>query len=393
MILFGEPGNGKSLFIKEIIRCCNTPVFIFRGEKQNVVESIVEIFQKAREVSRAIIVFDELDLLINNEKRVVKALQENLDGVESNDDILVLAATNDIDEIPNALMRNGRLEKLIHIPDPSGEEALELLKKHFSEFNLELPVDFDEEETALALNNITFAGVKSVVNDLVLRNGFENITSEMIENSINNITDRVKKAPKKNNYNTAIHEAGHALMAYSFSQFFTINKLTISGVSGHLSVKEVEKDFWPYKKMIADIKISMAGTIAQKVICGEASWGVKDDLQSVRTGAYRLVNLSGYSSCWETLPYSSIEFGDISAIKRRRMERKAEKILKKCEKETIKYIKANQQKIIALTNLLMVKNKLKSSEVIACIEQDFKNNDVSINKDGFDKMVLTEELC
>lgn len=75
------------------------------------------------------------------------------------------------------------------------------------------------------------------------------------------------------------------------------------------------------------------------------------------------------------------------------MERKAEKILKKCEKETIKYIKANQQKIIALTNLLMVKNKLKSSEVIACIEQDFKNNDVSINKDGFDKMVLTEELC
>ena len=94
VILFGQPGNGKSLMIKEIIRCSEAPVFVFQGEQVNVVEGICETFKKAREAGHAIIVFDELDLLINKERRVVRALQENLDGVESEDDILVLAATN-----------------------------------------------------------------------------------------------------------------------------------------------------------------------------------------------------------------------------------------------------------------------------------------------------------
>ena len=94
VILFGDPGNGKSLLIKEIIRCVDAPVFVFQGEQTNIVQGIVDVFREAREAGHAIIVIDELDLLINKERRVVRALQENLDGVESNDDILVLAATN-----------------------------------------------------------------------------------------------------------------------------------------------------------------------------------------------------------------------------------------------------------------------------------------------------------
>lgn len=128
VILFGKPGNGKSLLIKEMIKCSEAPVFVFQGEQTNVVEGICETFKKAREAGHAIIVFDELDLLIDKERRVVRALQENLDGVESSDDILVLAATNYISEIPDPLLRHGRLEKLIKVPYPTGEEALELLK-------------------------------------------------------------------------------------------------------------------------------------------------------------------------------------------------------------------------------------------------------------------------
>ena len=64
VILFGEPGNGKSLLIKEIIKCVDAPVFVFQGEQVNVVEGIFETFKKAREAGHAIIVFDELDLLI-----------------------------------------------------------------------------------------------------------------------------------------------------------------------------------------------------------------------------------------------------------------------------------------------------------------------------------------
>ena len=367
VILFGEPGNGKSLLIKEIIRCCEAPVYIFQGEQTNVVEGIVETFKKAREAGHAIIVFDELDLLINKERRVIRALQENLDGVESTDDILVLAATNYIREIPDPLLRHGRLEKLIKVPHPTGEEALLLLKKHFKEFNLKFPKDFDDEEVALSLNGISCAGVKAVVNDLVLRNGFENITSEMIDASIYNITDRVKDTPEEDNLEVAIHEAGHAVMAKAFPKFFTINRLNISGASGQFHAKEVERGFWPYEKVIADIKISMAGILSQKIICGRGSRGCDEDLQHARIDAYNMINMTGYSSCWETLPVIRQGARTDTPIKRRRMERKIERLLKRCEKETSKYIKEHKTQINKLGALLFEKKHLKSSEILSCI--------------------------
>ena len=367
IILFGEPGNGKSLLIKEIIRCVDAPVFVFQGEQTNVVEGICETFKKARESGHAIIVFDELDLLINKERRVIRALQENLDGVESTDDILVLAATNDMREIPSPLLRHGRLEKLIKIPYPTGEEALELLKKHFKEFNLEFPKDFDEEEVALSLNGISCAGVKAVVNDLVLRNGFTNITSQMIDNSIYNITDRVKDTPEEDNLEVAIHEAGHAVVAKAFPEYFTINRLNISGASGEFHAKEVERGFWPYEKVIAEIKISMAGLLSQKIICGRGSRGCQEDLQHARISAYNVINMSGYSSCWETLPVVTGRARMETGLKRRRMERKIESLLRKCEKETASYIKEHREEINELGKLLFEKKHLKSSEIHSVI--------------------------
>ena len=366
-ILFGEPGNGKSLLIKEIIRCCDAPVFVFQGEQTNVVGGIYETFEKAREAGHAIIVFDELDLLINKESRVVRALQENLDGVESYDDILVLAATNSLRAIPGPLLRHGRLEKLIKIPNPTGEEALELLKKHFEEFNIKLPDDLDEEEVALSLSGINCAGVKAIVNDLVLRNGFEDITSEKLDNSIYNITDRIKDAPEEDNLEVAIHEAAHAVMAKAYPQYFTINRINISGASGEFHAKEVERGFWPYPKIIADIKISMAGVIAQKIICGRGSRGCDNDLQNARIEAYNMINMCGYSSCWETLPTIRQGARTDTPVKRRKMERKIEALLRKCERETAKYVKSHKLEISALGKLLYEKKHLKSSEILSCI--------------------------
>lgn len=367
VILFGEPGNGKSLLIKEIIRCSEAPVYIFKGDQLNIVESINEMFKSAREAGHAIIIIDELDLLINKERRVVRALQENLDGVESSDDILVLAATNYLDEIPSPLLRNGRLEKLIKVPYPTGEEALKLLKKHFNEFKVALPSDFDDEEVALSLNGISCAGVKSIVNDIVLRNGFENITTDMVFTSIYNITDRVKDTPLEDNMEVAVHEASHACMARAFPEYFLINRINISGASGMFHAKEVERGFWPYEKVIADIKISMAGVLAQKLVYGHGSRGCDDDLQHARIAAYNLLNICGYSSCWETLPVVRNGSRLETSIKRRRMERKIERLLKKCERETIKYLKEHIEQIKALGALLFEKKHLKSSEILSIL--------------------------
>lgn len=370
VLLFGAPGNGKSLLIKEIIRYSEAPVFVFQGEQMNVVEGIYEMFKKANEAGHAVIVIDELDLLINKERRVVRALQENMDGVESSDDILVLGATNYLDEIPAPLLRYGRFEKLINIPLPNEKEAVELLKKYFREFNVSLPSDFDEEEVGLSLTSVSCAGIKSIVNDVVLRNGFDNITMEMIDKSIYSITDRVKDAPKEDNLEVAVHEAGHAVVAKAFPEFFTINRLGIDGASGEFHAVEVEKGFWPYEKAIADIKISMAGVIAQKVIFKRGSRGCDDDLEHARITAYNLFNRCGYSSCWETLPKIDDYTRQDTFIKRRKMERKIEALLRKCERQTTRYVKKNKEEIMRLGTLLFKEKNLKSSQIHACIGKD-----------------------
>ena len=367
-LLFGPAGCGKSMLIKEIIKCCEAPVFVFKGEKDNaIVEGIVDTFKKARETGHAIVVFDELNLLINKERRVIRALQECMDGVESDDNILVLAATNDLDDIPGPLLRHGRFDKLIHIPYPKGKDALVLFKRYMNEFGAKLPDDFDDEEMELSLNNISCAGIKAIVNDLLLRNGFENITTEMIDKSIFNITDRIKTTPEEDNMDVAIHESSHAVIAKQFPKYFDINRLNISGASGCFHAREVEPGFWPYEKVLADIKICMAGIIGQKIICGRGSRGVESDLQSARKSAYNLLNISGYSTCWETLPTVAAGSRTETQTKRRRMERKIERLLRRCERETYKIVKKNKDKIVSLAKLLFEKKHLKSSEILAVI--------------------------
>ena len=128
------------------------------------------------------------------------------------------------------------------------------------------------------------------------------------------------------------------------------------------------KIFWPYDKVIANVKILLAGNLAQKIICGRGTYGCEEDLGKARSEIYRLVNRTGYKNCWRTLPdYHS--YRKESQIKKRSNERIIEIIFKKCEKETKSYIKKNALKIEVLGNLLYKKEKLTSSQINAALAQ------------------------
>jgi cell division protease FtsH len=190
---------------------------------------------------------------------------------------------------------------------------------------------------------------------------------EMIDTSINNITERVKETYIGSNINIAIHEASHAVVAHQFPNYFKIGKLSLSNNGGNFLAKDTEFRFSPFEKVIAHIKVSMAGILGEKVICGTGSVGSESDLQDARKRAYNLFNISGYSSCWETLPTVSTFSRVETEYKRRRMERKIEKFLKSCEKDTIKIIKQNKDKIVLLANKLLERKRLKSVDILDCL--------------------------
>ena len=121
------------------------------------------------------------------------------------------------------------------------------------------------------------------------------------------------------------------------------------------------------QRAIADIQISMAGIIGQKLLCKDYSIGSQNDLDHARNIAYNLFNCNGYSSCWETLPGLTERSRTETSIKRRRMERKIEKFLKMQERKTYMYLRKHLKQINVLADLLFEKKILNSNEIMECL--------------------------
>lgn len=370
ILMYGDPGNGKSLLMKEAIKFAEAPTLVFKGEIENISEGLEETFKKAKEIGHCVIVIDELDLLIDRDNKATRILQDNLDGVDSPADFLVLCATNNMWLIPDALKRCGRLEKILRIPAPNGEEATMLLKKIFKDLNVDLPSDLVDEEVGLALDGVACASIKSIANEVVLKHGFSNITSDMIYESIFSVTNKIKDSVPADNYQHAVHEAGHALVASS-SKFFKIGRLTINNNGGYLSVVDDDRNFWTHEKMMADIQISCAGLIAEKVIFKTGCDGCDEDMQRVYKTAARAINRVGFMSCSKTLPevepYKYIR--NETEERRSRNEKEIERLIKVCERKVTRFLKKNKKALIALADELFQRKNLKSFEVahiIAC---------------------------
>jgi len=370
ILMYGDPGNGKSLLMKEAIKYTEAPTLVFKGEVDNISEGLEETFKKAKELGHCVVVIDELDLLIDKDDKATRILQDNLDGVGGPADFLIMCATNNIWSIPEPLKRCGRLEKILRIPSPNGEEATALLKKIFKDMKVDLPEDLVDEEVGLALDGVACASIKSIANEVVLKNGFKNITSDMIYESIFSVTNKVKDSGQADNYHHAVHEAGHALVASS-SKFFKIGRLTINNNGGYLSVVEYDREFCTHEKMLSDIQIACAGLIAEKVIFKTGCDGCDEDMQRVYKTAARAINRVGFASCSKTLPevqpYRYIR--NETEERRYRNEKEIEKLIRFCERKVTKFLRKNKKALIALADELFQKKNLKSSEVahiIAC---------------------------
>lgn len=159
ILLYGPPGTGKTLMAKAVATetkanfiLVNGPELLSKwvGESEKAVR---KVFEKARQVSPAIVFFDEIDSLVpsrggrfdsNVTERMVNQFLSEMDGLKQLQDVIVIAATNRPDLIDSALLRPGRFDRVINIPSPDRDARLEILKVHTSEMKLEKNVDLEE---------------------------------------------------------------------------------------------------------------------------------------------------------------------------------------------------------------------------------------------------------
>ena len=321
ILLYGKPGTGKTLIAKAIAGEANVPFISMSGSEFIEMfaglgaSRVRKLFDKAKKISPCIVFIDEIDAIGSRRTSNSGAESENnqtlnqllveMDGFESNETVIVLAATNRPEMLDKALLRPGRFDRQITIPAPDllgREEILKLYTK-----DKKIADDIDLKEIAGDTAGFTGAELSNLLNEAAIiatRNGNRVIEKSDIEAAVKKITVGLEKhnrvVSEKDKKLTAYHEAGHAVVSKFF--FFLDNVKEISiiprGVAGGYTMYKTNEDKYYVSKTELEEKMIalLGGRAAEKIALNDISTGASNDIE-VATGIARdMITVYGMSS-------------------------------------------------------------------------------------------------
>jgi cell division protease FtsH len=334
ILLEGPPGTGKTLIAKAIASETNA-TFISVSASEFVelfvgmgAAKVRTLFETARENLPAIIFIDEIDSVGkqrgssgfnggNDEReQTLNQILAEMDGFEPNEDILVIAATNRKDILDQALLRPGRFDRIVYVPLPDKESRKSILqiyldKKQIStEPNEKIQLDIVAEMT----QGFSGAQIKNLVNEAAIyaaRDSRTAIKQTDIENALEKLIVGIVKKVDTRDIETrkrvAIHELGHAFLAYYFREYFELTKVTIqstyNGAGGYTLFKEKPNIDGLYTKDLLKkrLMVALGGKAAEFLFYGEEfiSLGAIQDLKEANGLAKRMISNYGMGNYLE----------------------------------------------------------------------------------------------
>lgn len=331
VLLVGPPGTGKTLFAKAVAGEANVPFFSISGS--DFVEMYVgvgasrvrDLFDTAKKNMPCIIFIDEIDAVgrqrgagmgggHDEREQTLNQLLVQMDGFETNDGIIVMAATNRADILDPALLRPGRFDRQVYVnvPDVRGREAI--LRVHARNKPISPEVDF--RVLARMTSGFTGAEIANLLNEaaiLCARANRKDITMEDINEGINKVTlGPQKKSRLVTEFDkriTAYHEAGHALVALTLPGCDPVHEVSIipRGPAGGYTKMRPDNDnqYMTINKLTDDLAMSMGGRAAEELVIQDISSGAVGDIKQATDTARKMVMQWGMSSALGPVYYGS----------------------------------------------------------------------------------------
>ena len=349
ILFYGEPGNGKTLFVREFLENFNVPKYIIEGRNENTALEIKRVFEKAKKEKFAIVVIDELELLVPECSKEQRVLQQELDGVVQKGSILVLATANRIDKVGTPLKRPGRFDKKIEIDLPDRESRKEIFKGMLIDLGIDI-TNINLDHVSKHCTRISGATIKAICNDVYLRCQNSPITEEEIERSYERVKNNglVKTPSTVNNYKIAIHEAGHSLLALHFKENWAFYKARFDENGGFTETEEVEENYMTLEKRIQYIMIGFGGYVAEEIVFGFHDYGSASDFEKVHKYCRKLVELSCIYGIKNHITNADEEIDDWhreTDKKAAKVEKLTYKLMSKYEKKVRSFLKKHKTEL------------------------------------------------
>ena len=331
VLLVGPPGTGKTLFAKAVAGEAGVPFFSVSGS--DFVEMYVgvgasrvrDLFDLAKRNQPCIIFIDEIDAVgrqrgaglgggHDEREQTLNQILVQMDGFDSNEGVIVMAATNRADILDNALLRPGRFDRQIYVnlPDVKGRE--QILKVHAR--NKPLAPDVNFRTIARMTSGFSGADLANLLNEaaiLAARAGKKLIGNLELYEGINKVimgpqkkSRVVTEADKKS---TAYHESGHAILSKLCEQNDNVQEVSIipRGMAAGYTLTRPETDDNSYtvKKLNDFICMALGGRVAEEIVIQDVSAGASNDIQKVTQMARKMVTEWGMSDKLGPIAYSS----------------------------------------------------------------------------------------
>jgi cell division protease FtsH len=405
VLLMGPPGTGKTLLARGIAGEANVPFFSISGS--DFVEMFVgvgasrvrDLFEQGKKNAPCIIFIDEIDAVgrhrgaglgggHDEREQTLNQLLVEMDGFESNDGVILIAASNRPDVLDPALLRPGRFDRqvVVPLPDIRGREGI--LKVH----TRKIPLSDDVDISVIARGTPGFSGaaLANLVNEaalnaarynrkLVVMADFEGAKDKVLmgkERKSMVITENDKKV-------TAYHEAGHALVAYMVPGSDPLHKVTIipRGMALGLTQQLPETDKHNYTKEFVEgqIAILMGGRCAEKMFLSTETTGAANDIEVATERARKMVTEWGMSPVMGPLTFGKKEeqiflgreiaqhrdYSEDTAI---RIDQEVKRIVQEGYNRANSILESNRESLIRLAEALLEYETLDSWEIEALVK-------------------------
>ncbi len=322
VLLFGPPGTGKTLLARAVAGEAGVPFFSISGS--DFVEMFVgvgasrvrDLFMQAKKNAPCIIFIDEIDAVgrqrgaglgggHDEREQTLNQLLVEMDGFGANEGIITIAATNRPDILDPALLRPGRFDRQITVDRPDLRGRVAILGVHAK--GKPLGKDVDLKTIAKKTPGFTGADLSNLLNEaaLLAARGDKKIIGM---NELEEASEKVAFGPErrshvisdKEKHLTAVHESGHALVAYLLPEADPVHKVTIipRGRAGGytMMLPEEDRSYETQSYYLAQIRVALGGRAAEQIVFNEISSGASGDLQSVTHIVRQMIMRLGMSS-------------------------------------------------------------------------------------------------